>query len=166
MLRLIPTKCHVSTIITNKTLISFSISGKISRWKGSRANIPTPYIYDVSLLKITLHFASFYYPSATGNLVLSIGYDLYSNLSIIQYNGYICKMKRGIGIKLDCNLDYELHATECYRMVAYKLYLLTRIQRYINIEQAICIYRSKILPYFDYGDIFYNNTFQRILYKL
>ena len=56
MLRLIPTKCHVSTIITNKTLISFSISGKISRWKGGRANIPTPYIYDVSLLKITLHF--------------------------------------------------------------------------------------------------------------
>ena len=71
-----------------------------------------------------------------------------------------------LGIKLDCNLDYELHATECYRMVAYKLYLLTRIRKYINIEQAICIYRSKILPYFDYGDIFYNNTFQRILYKL
>ena len=71
-----------------------------------------------------------------------------------------------LGIKLDCNLDYELHATECYRMVAYKLYLLTHIRKYINIEQAICIYRSKILPYFDYGDIFYNNTFQRILYKL
>ena len=71
-----------------------------------------------------------------------------------------------LGIKLDCNLDYELHATECYRMVAYKLYLLTRIRKYINIEQAICIYPSKILPYFDYGDIFYNTTFQRILYKL
>ena len=70
-----------------------------------------------------------------------------------------------LGIKLDCNLDFELHATECYRMVAYKLYLLTRIRKYINIEQAICIYRSKILPYFDCGDIFYNNTFQRILYK-
>ena len=62
MLRLIPTKCHVSTIITNKTLISFSISGKISGWKGGRANIPNPYIYDVSLLKITLHF---WYPSIT-----------------------------------------------------------------------------------------------------
>ena len=71
-----------------------------------------------------------------------------------------------LGIKLDCNLDYEKHATECYRMVAYKLYLLTRIRKYINNEQALCIYRSKILPYFDYGDIFYNNTFQRILYKL
>ena len=71
-----------------------------------------------------------------------------------------------LGIKLDCNFDYELHATECYRMVAYKLYLLTRIRKYINTEQAICIYRSKILPYFDYGDIFYNTTFQRILYRL
>ena len=47
MLRLIPTKCNVSTIIINKTLISFSSSGKISRWKGGMANIPTPYIYDV-----------------------------------------------------------------------------------------------------------------------
>ena len=90
MLRLILTKCHVSTITTNKTLISFSISGKISRWKGGRANIPTPDIYDVSLLKNYITFlVSFYYPSATCNLVLSIGYDLYSYPSIIQYNGYM-----------------------------------------------------------------------------
>ena len=45
-----------------------------------------------------------------------------------------------LGIKLDCNLDYELHATECYRMVAYKLYLLTRIRKYINIEQAMYVF--------------------------
>ena len=52
MLRLIPTKCHVSTIITNKTLISFPFRAKSLGGKG----VPTPYIYDVSLLKITLHF--------------------------------------------------------------------------------------------------------------
>ena len=37
-----------------------------------------------------------------------------------------------LGIKLDCNLDYELHAIECHRIVANKLYLLTRIR---NIEE-------------------------------
>ena len=71
-----------------------------------------------------------------------------------------------LGIKLDCNLDYEIHATECHRIVGYKSYILTRIRKYINTEQAICIYRSKVLPYFDYGDIFYDTTFQRVLYKL
>ena len=67
---------------------------------------------------------------------------------------------------MDCNLDYELHDTKCQIMVAYKSNPLTRIRKYINTEQAICIYCSKILPYFDYGDILYNTSFQRILYKL
>ena len=68
-------------------------------------------------------------------------------------------MNFDVSPKLDCNLDYELHANECYRMVAYKIYLLTKIRKYINNEQALCIYRNKILLYFDYGDIFYNQSF-------
>ena len=42
-------------------------------------------------------------------------------------------------IKLDCNLGYKIHATECHRMVVYKLYSLSRIRTYINNEQALCI---------------------------
>ena len=58
-----------------------------------------------------------------------------------------------------CNLDYEIHASECHRMFGYKIYLLTHIIKFINTEQALCMYHSKILPYFDYGDIFYETTF-------
>ena len=42
-------------------------------------------------------------------------------------------------------------------MVAHKLFLLARIRKFITTEQAITIYRSKIVPFFDYGDIFLMN---------
>ena len=62
-----------------------------------------------------------------------------------------------LGIKLECTLSFELHACETVRMVAHKLYLLSRIRKYISIQQSITIYRSMIVPYFDYGDIFLSN---------
>ena len=59
-----------------------------------------------------------------------------------------------LGVKLDDKLNFEAHANECIKMVSYKLYLLTKIRGYIDKEQAITIFKSKIIPYFDYGDIF------------
>ena len=43
-------------------------------------------------------------------------------------------------------------------MVAHKLYLLSRIRKYVTIGQSIAIYRSKIVSYFDYSDIFLMGT--------
>ena len=71
-----------------------------------------------------------------------------------------------LGIKLENTLTYELHASETTRMVAHKLYLLSRIRKYINIQQAITIYRSMIVPYFDYGDIFLFNISKKTTDKL
>ena len=62
-----------------------------------------------------------------------------------------------LGIKLDNSLTFELHACETIRTVAHKLYLLSRKRKYINIQQAITIYRSMIVPYCDYWDIFLVN---------
>ena len=44
----IPTKCHVSTIITSITLISFSILAKIPRWKEGFGKISTTFINNFS----------------------------------------------------------------------------------------------------------------------
>ena len=49
---------------------------------------------------------------------------------------------------------------------AHKIYMLTKLRPIINNTQAMCLYKSKILPYFDYGDIFYNKTFTRNTLKL
>ena len=68
--------------------------------------------------------------------------------------------------QLDNKLNYETNALECARRVSHKLYTLTKIMPLINNTQALCLYKSKILPYFDYGDILYNKTFRRTLLKL
>ena len=76
--------------------------------------------------------------------------DIFINETKLQYVNRF----NYLGIKLDSSLTFKLHASECLRMVAHKLYLFGRIKKYITTEQAITIYKSKIVPYFDYGDIF------------
>ena len=44
--------------------------------------------------------------------------------------------------------------------------LLSRVRKYITIGQAISIYKSKIVPYFDYGDIFLMNISAKTHAKL
>ena len=51
-------------------------------------------------------------------------------------------------------------------MVSHKLYLLSRIRKYITTGQSIAIYKSKVVPYFDYGDIFLININQKSVDKL
>ena len=41
-LEALPSKFHVSTIITSKLLISFAVLVKICKWKGGLGNISTP----------------------------------------------------------------------------------------------------------------------------
>ena len=66
-----------------------------------------------------------------------------------------------LGMKLEDTLSFELYAAETLRMVAHTLYLLSRIRKYITIGQSIAIYKSKVVPYFDYGDIFLMNINQK-----
>ena len=63
-----------------------------------------------------------------------------------------------LGVKLDTRLSFEAHANECIRLVSHKTYMLTKIRCYLDKKQALTIYKSKILPYFDYGDIFLMGT--------
>ena len=43
-------------------------------------------------------------------------------------------------------------------MVAYRTNLLTKIRKYLTEKVALKIYKSMILPYFDYGDVVYNTA--------
>ena len=60
-----------------------------------------------------------------------------------------------LGITLDANLNYKQHVVQCAKVVAHKIYLLTKIRRLINEETAIFIFKSMIAPILDYGDILY-----------
>ena len=89
-------------------------------------------------------------------LNLCIGNDIIHYVNNFNY----------LGVKLDCKLNFKHHAQECMRLVSHKIYMLSKIRNFITTYQALSIYKSKILPYFDYGDIFYINTFVRTLHKL
>ena len=89
-------------------------------------------------------------------------YNIFSNDTEILYVNKFTYL----GIKLDNKLDFESHAKECLRLVSHKLYILSKIRNVLNQEQALALYKSKILPYFDYGDIFYNKTYIRTTDKL
>ena len=83
-------------------------------------------------------------------------------------NDKICYVKtfNYLGVKLDCKLNFESHASECLRLVSHKIYMLSQIRKFISTHQALVIYKSKIIPYFDYGDMFYINTLVKIRGKL
>ena len=59
-----------------------------------------------------------------------------------------------LGVKLDNRLTFEAHANECIRLISHKLFLLTKVRNFVDKKQALAIYRSKVMPYFDYGDVF------------
>ena len=71
-----------------------------------------------------------------------------------------------LGMRLEDTLTFELHATETIRRVSHKLYLLSRIRKYVTVGQSIAIYKSKVVPYFDYGDIFLMGTNQKTIDKM
>ena len=63
-----------------------------------------------------------------------------------------------LGVKLDSRLTFEMHASESIRLMSHKIYLLMKIRGYVDKKQALTIYKSKVMPYFDYGDIFLIGT--------
>ena len=79
-------------------------------------------------------------------------------------NDKICYVKtfNYLAVKLDCKLNFESLVSECLRLVSHKIYMPSQIRKFISTHQALVIYKSKIIPYFDYGDIFYINTLVKI----
>ena len=71
-----------------------------------------------------------------------------------------------LGIVLDKNLTYTKHIKYIHSLAAHKIYLLSKIRTSINTPTAMRIYKTKILPYFDQGDILYNDAFIKDVSKL
>ena len=63
-----------------------------------------------------------------------------------------------LGIIIDEILSFRAHLNNTIRLVAHKVSLLSKVRCYITEEAAIKIYKTMILPYLDYGDIFYMNS--------
>ena len=58
------------------------------------------------------------------------------------------------------------HISNITKQISHTVYVLGKIRKYINNQAALTIYKTMVLPYFDYGDIFYMNANEQLLNKL
>ena len=90
------------------------------------------------------------------------------NIKVALLNTFIQQVPsyKYLGVSLDSNLTFNLQIQMTYKKVSHKLYVLSKIRQFLNTKSAILIYKSMILPYFDYGDIIYMFSSKNELDKL
>ena len=71
-----------------------------------------------------------------------------------------------LGFTLDSVLSFNSHLSNVIGVVLYKINLLCRVRKYLTDEVALKVYKSMILPYFDYGDVIYGTAGKDALDKL
>ena len=71
-----------------------------------------------------------------------------------------------LGITLDSHLSYKQHIDQCAKIVSHKIYLLTKIRRFVSEDTATFIFKSMIAPILDYGDIIFMGSTSNNLMKL
>ena len=71
-----------------------------------------------------------------------------------------------LGIILDSKLNYNLHVNQVIRTVLHKLILLSKMTKYLKDEVTLRIYKTMLLPYFDYADFIFNKATNKDLEKL
>ena len=63
-----------------------------------------------------------------------------------------------LGFHLDATLNFKSHIADVMRKVMHKRVLLSRMMFFLTKEVALLIYKTMILPYFDYCDIVYHSA--------
>ena len=71
-----------------------------------------------------------------------------------------------LGVTLDTSLTFKLQIQQTINKVSHKLYIISKIRQFLTVKSAILIYKTMILPYFDYGDIIYMFSNKSELNKL
>ena len=73
---------------------------------------------------------------------------------------------RYLGVILDSNMTFHQHIGNVFKLVAHKLFLLQKCRGFLTQEIALRIYKTKVLPYFDYCDVIYSGVANTLLTKL
>ena len=69
----------------------------------------------------------------------------------------VCSYKY-LGFILDDRLNFNKHISELCNLLTHKLYLLSKIRRYLTKDACIKVFKSMILSLIEYGDIIYEGT--------
>ena len=71
-----------------------------------------------------------------------------------------------LGFILNDQLNFNKHVKEMTNLIMHKLYLLSRIRKYLNVAASISIFKTMILSLIEYGDIIYTGTSQNNITKI
>ena len=90
--------------------------------------------------------------------------DLQLTINDVQLNKV--KQVKYLGLTLDSALAFQDHISVITKQIGNQIYQLSKIRRFLNINAALCIYKTTILPLFDYADIAYEQNLQTVNNKL
>ena len=84
------------------------------------------------------------------------------NLNLNISNGYLSRehVYKYLGIFLDSHINFDKHMDYVSKITSRKTFLLAKIRNLIDQQTALYIYKSMIMPIFDYGDIIYEGVFK------
>ena len=68
-----------------------------------------------------------------------------------------------LGITLDISLDFQNHMTEVCSIVSHKVYVLSQIRTFMSRQTALTVFKARVPPLFDQGDVLYMGTNSKIL---
>ena len=75
-------------------------------------------------------------------------------------------LNKYLDITLDPTLTFNHHVTTVIKTVLHKMTLLSKMKCYLTKDVATLIYKSMLLPYFDYVDVIYAHTIANNFNKL
>ena len=88
--------------------------------------------------------------------------ELYINNEQLQ----VVPTYKYLGINLDQTLNFKYHLDTVINNISFKLYLFSKVRRFINEKCALTIYKTMLMPFFDYCDIIYMFSCSNELQKL
>ena len=122
---------------------------RVSYWlKGNRLSL------NVTKTK-TLCFSTQHYRHGT-NLNLNIDGTPLEQVSSYKY----------LGMVLDNRLNFNLHIDRLVKKSRQRIGCVGRVRKYITKSIALTLYKSMVLPLFDFGDILYSTSSQDSLARL
>lgn len=71
-----------------------------------------------------------------------------------------------LGVILDKRLLFREHMKACIRNTSNKLYIISKIKEFIPVSTALVLYKTLILPYLEFGNIFLLNCTESDIMKL
>ena len=89
-------------------------------------------------------------------------YNLYISNRLLD----MVKSYKYLGITLDACLTYNRHLENCINIASHKVFLLSKVRKYMTFEASLRIYETMILPIMEYRDILYDGGDQKFLTKL